>query len=367
MEESYNKILRNTRVGQNLSIESVANKLKIRADIVNTLEEGDFEHLPSTGFTRNMVFSYARLLGLDGAALSKQYLAESDAYFARKKGLISPSGAPRRPRNTSSRTSRSSRFSGRFSRGKQQEAPVDSTEVSKDPAVADAASSTWTAPSFYEPNELEPKQIQSFGHVSTREGFGSPRRYGSSASRPQSGSRRPYSDRAQSRASQRNRVAEPAVGFDDQFSSQAPVRESRQANRLRQRTAAVPEEIPVQRPARQGYSRFNNRASYDMRNEGYSGANDPSFDARRPSAINRQKAISSSKDQKSLGVVDKMNSLLPNFNISKKNLSIGLIIAVALLVLIIVLNMTVCAPKADVDKLSNVPISGLTDVEQKTS
>ena len=96
MEESYSKILRNTRINQKLSTEDIANKLKIRADIVNTIEEGDFEHLPSTGFTRNMVYSYARYLGLDAARLSKQYLSESDRYFAKKKGLISGSSTPRR-------------------------------------------------------------------------------------------------------------------------------------------------------------------------------------------------------------------------------------------------------------------------------
>ncbi|MCF0104908.1 MAG: helix-turn-helix domain-containing protein [Eggerthellaceae bacterium] len=349
MEDSYNKILRSARISKNIGIDNVARNLKIRADIVNTLEEGDFEHLPSTGFTRNMVFSYARFLGLDGAALSQQYLSESNAYFSQKKSPFwRSSSATRRKRCT--RTDRSAVRRCRRERSTNQ--VKDSTEVSKDPAVAGVASSTWTAPSFYEPNRLEPKQIQSFGHVSTRERFDSSRSCGGfsrsalaeSKKAGQTTSICQFAERKELRATQREQLDEAA---------RIPADEEARAKINRQST----------RHLRQAYSRFNNRASYDMRNEGYSGADDPNFDVLRPTMANRQKAISSSKDQKNLGIIENMNSILPKFKIEKNKLTVSLIALIVVLLIVVILNMTLCAPKIDIDRLSNLPISGLTDVE----
>ncbi|MCF0231685.1 MAG: hypothetical protein HUJ63_05350 [Enterococcus sp.] len=104
-----------------------------------------------------------------------------------------------------------------------------------------------------------------------------------------------------------------------------------------------------------------------MRNEGYSGYDDPKYDVSRSKIAQRQRSISSSKDQKNLGVIEKMNSILPKIQMPKNKLSLVLIALLVVLIVVVILNMTVCAPKANVDNLSNVPISGLTDVEQNRS
>ncbi len=64
--------LAQAREQQQLKIESVATDLHLRPEVVRALETGDQTHLPSQPFVRGYVKSYARLLGLDDAALLAQ-------------------------------------------------------------------------------------------------------------------------------------------------------------------------------------------------------------------------------------------------------------------------------------------------------
>jgi len=64
--------LADAREQQQLKIESVATDLHLRPEVVRALETGDQAQLPSQPFVRGYVKSYARLLGLDEAALLAQ-------------------------------------------------------------------------------------------------------------------------------------------------------------------------------------------------------------------------------------------------------------------------------------------------------
>lgn len=60
------------REQQQLQLESVAADLHLRPEVVRALETGDEAQLPSQAFVRGYVKSYARLLGLEEAALLAQ-------------------------------------------------------------------------------------------------------------------------------------------------------------------------------------------------------------------------------------------------------------------------------------------------------
>ncbi|MCL5042245.1 MAG: DUF4115 domain-containing protein [Gammaproteobacteria bacterium] len=61
------------RVQLGLSLESVANSLKLTQRMLQTLESGDYDKLPGDTFTRGYIRSYARLVGLDANRLALDY------------------------------------------------------------------------------------------------------------------------------------------------------------------------------------------------------------------------------------------------------------------------------------------------------
>lgn len=64
--------LAEAREQRQLNLEAVAADLHLRPEVVRALETADDAHLPSQPFVRGYVKSYARLLGLDEAALLAQ-------------------------------------------------------------------------------------------------------------------------------------------------------------------------------------------------------------------------------------------------------------------------------------------------------
>ena len=64
--------LAEAREQRQLSLEAVAGDLHLRPEVVRALETADQPHLPSPPFVRGYIKSYARLLGLDEAALLAQ-------------------------------------------------------------------------------------------------------------------------------------------------------------------------------------------------------------------------------------------------------------------------------------------------------
>lgn len=73
---SYGEALRQARIRRGMDIHSVSRRLRIRLDILHAIEEANFPQLPPSGYTRNMITAYARLVGLDPLAVSEEYLDE---------------------------------------------------------------------------------------------------------------------------------------------------------------------------------------------------------------------------------------------------------------------------------------------------
>ncbi len=61
----FSEVLFERRRELGLSIAQASRVLKLRADVLVAFEEGDFEHLPQSGYAKGMLSSYARYLGLN--------------------------------------------------------------------------------------------------------------------------------------------------------------------------------------------------------------------------------------------------------------------------------------------------------------
>ena len=71
----FGEQLANARRGAGLSIQQVSDALRIRNDIIRSIEMQDFAHMPAKAFSRNQVSAYARYLGLDPNAITRSFLA----------------------------------------------------------------------------------------------------------------------------------------------------------------------------------------------------------------------------------------------------------------------------------------------------
>lgn len=93
---SVGQQLKDARVAQGKSLEDVGAELKIRADHVSALEEGDFSKFDAPIFIRGFVRTYCRFLKLDHNALIVQLNQElggteslaSDPALPGKKGFV---------------------------------------------------------------------------------------------------------------------------------------------------------------------------------------------------------------------------------------------------------------------------------------
>ena len=83
------------RLGQ--SVEQVAASLRLSISQVHALEQGDYSKLPSIVFTRGYIRAYARLVGLNGDALVRQFDAsyggEQKSASIRSISRVQPSGS----------------------------------------------------------------------------------------------------------------------------------------------------------------------------------------------------------------------------------------------------------------------------------
>lgn len=76
---SFGSTLKEARIAKGYDINTVARRLRIRPDILQAIEESDFERIPPRGYARNMINSYAHLLGLDANEVTRMYLDEAYA------------------------------------------------------------------------------------------------------------------------------------------------------------------------------------------------------------------------------------------------------------------------------------------------
>lgn len=70
------ELLKTERIRQNLTVQDIAQALKLSAKIINALESGDTEVLPAKTFIRGFVKSYAQYLKLETAQVMNQFQEE---------------------------------------------------------------------------------------------------------------------------------------------------------------------------------------------------------------------------------------------------------------------------------------------------
>ncbi len=90
-QNNFGPMLREAREAKGLSLEMIADKLKLRTSLLSLLEAGEFHQLPEAIFTRSYIHSYAKLVGLDAAPFVQVYDRVSGA---------APAPAPSVPRAT---------------------------------------------------------------------------------------------------------------------------------------------------------------------------------------------------------------------------------------------------------------------------
>ena len=73
---SFGSVLKEARIRKGYELTTVARRLRIRPDILQAIENSDFASMPSSGYTRNMISAYARLLDIDSNEVTRMYLDE---------------------------------------------------------------------------------------------------------------------------------------------------------------------------------------------------------------------------------------------------------------------------------------------------
>lgn len=91
---TFGTVLREARERKGYDLSSAARRLRIRPDILRSIEDDDFARMPPRGYTRNMVNAYARLVGLNPTEITRMYLDEAYAYqVGRARSGTKPAGS----------------------------------------------------------------------------------------------------------------------------------------------------------------------------------------------------------------------------------------------------------------------------------
>ena len=72
-QTNFGSTLIDAREAKGLTLEMIADKLKLRTSLLSLLEAGEFGQLPEGIFTRSYIQSYAKLVGLDAAPFVQVY------------------------------------------------------------------------------------------------------------------------------------------------------------------------------------------------------------------------------------------------------------------------------------------------------
>lgn len=81
--QSFGAKLKKAREEAGFDINTLSRRLHIRADIIKTIENCDFDQMPASGYAKNMIRSYARTVGLNQNEIAEQYLSEYEEYLRR--------------------------------------------------------------------------------------------------------------------------------------------------------------------------------------------------------------------------------------------------------------------------------------------
>ena len=90
----YGNMLVQARKHKRVSIERCARDLRVRRDILEYIEMGDFRNLPSAGHAKNLVFAYSKYLGLNPASVTEVFVEERDEYMRTNSRSAGNMGGP---------------------------------------------------------------------------------------------------------------------------------------------------------------------------------------------------------------------------------------------------------------------------------
>ncbi len=77
---TFGAVLREARERRGMDIQSVARQMRVRADIIRAIENNDFSRMPPRGYAKNMVATYARIVGVNQTSITRMYLEAANAY-----------------------------------------------------------------------------------------------------------------------------------------------------------------------------------------------------------------------------------------------------------------------------------------------
>ena len=89
---TFGAVLREARERRGMDVQSIARQMRVRADIIRAIENNDFTRMPPRGYAKNMVATYARIVGVNQTTITRMYLEAANAYETGKmKRLVARS------------------------------------------------------------------------------------------------------------------------------------------------------------------------------------------------------------------------------------------------------------------------------------
>ena len=82
----FSEMLVTRRRQLGLSISQASQVLRLKEQVLIAFEEGDFDHIPKSGYAQGMLSSYARYLGLNPRVVVDQFQADLDEYMENEHG-----------------------------------------------------------------------------------------------------------------------------------------------------------------------------------------------------------------------------------------------------------------------------------------
>ena len=77
---TFGAVLREAREHRGMDVQSIARQMRVRADIIRAIENNDFTRMPPRGYAKNMVATYARIVGVNQTTITRMYLEAANAY-----------------------------------------------------------------------------------------------------------------------------------------------------------------------------------------------------------------------------------------------------------------------------------------------
>ena len=73
---TFGAVLREAREHRGMDVQSIARQMRVRADIIRAIENNDFTRMPPRGYAKNMVATYARIVGVNQTTITRMYFEQ---------------------------------------------------------------------------------------------------------------------------------------------------------------------------------------------------------------------------------------------------------------------------------------------------